>query len=150
MSGQNRIRDAVAAEIKGHAFSLPLAVETGYRPLIEREEAEILRLFVVAGGASSDLVARNRVRQRTRIDLIAAKPVGGPEDKPNLDALVDLMEELGDYWMLRSPTDFPEAICLTVETAGPDEMALDVSQLVEQRLFVSSVRLTFQHAITVA
>jgi hypothetical protein len=132
------LADAVVAELNFGSFSQPLVAVRHYQPVFELSEMTELRVSVVPRGSSSKALDRSRYSFDFKIDVAIQRKV--EPTMGNLDALMELVEEIGDHLRTQSLASFPEARCIEVA----NEPVYATEHLEEFRQFTSLLMLTYR------
>jgi hypothetical protein len=132
------IADAVVEQLNATPFSQPLAAARHYQPVFELSEMTELKVSVVPRSVGSKALDRNRDSFDFKIDVAVQRKV---EPTPgNLDALMELVEEIADHFRRQPLADFPQARCTEVENAP----VYAAEHLEEFRQFTSVITLTYR------
>ena len=144
-----QIADAVVAELNSSGSPLapaegdPLAVAArAYAPVFDLGEMVDLHVTVVTKGASAERLDRVSRQFDYSIDVAVQKKLTPPSDAGNaeIDALMLLVEQIGDHFNGKRPAQFAGTVCLRVENDpiySPDHMR-------ELRQFTSVLTLVFR------
>jgi hypothetical protein len=109
------IADAVTAELSAATFSQPVTAVRHYLPSFELPEMSTLKVSVVPRSAVSTALDRNRYSYDYEIEVAVQQKT--QPSLANLDALMALVEEIGDH-LRRSPLPgLPEVRCVEVANA---------------------------------
>jgi hypothetical protein len=133
-----QIADAVVAELNGTTFSQPLTAERHYQPVFELAEMTELRVSVVPRSVVSKGLDRSRDSFDYQIDVAVQRKVEPTQG--NLDALMELVEEIADHFRTQPLAGFPQARCTEVA----NEPVYAMEHLDEFRQFTSVLTLTFR------
>ena len=133
------IAETVKDELNGGAFSQPFTSERQYQPVFELAEMSTLHVTVVPRGVTIHSVGRGLVRHDYQIDIAVQKKFAAG-DTIELDPLMALVEEIGDFFHRRRLAGLPSAACVKIENA-PVYATEHMEQL---RQFTSVVTLTFR------
>jgi hypothetical protein len=133
-----QIADAVVAELNGTTFSQPLTAERHYQPVFELAEMTELRVSVVPRSVVSKGLDRNRDSFDYLIDVAVQQKIDPTPG--NLDALMELVEEIADHFRSEPLAGFPQARCTEVA----NEPVYAAEHLDEFRQFTSVLTLTFR------
>jgi hypothetical protein len=128
----------VTAELNATAFSLPLLAVRHYEPTFELSAMSTLRVSVVPRSLTSKALDRNRDSFDFEIDVAVQKKTD--PTLANLDALMELVEEIADHLRLNPLSTLPDVRCM--EVANAPVYALD--HLQEFRQFTSVITLTYR------
>lgn len=132
------IADAVVAELNGATFSQPVAAERHYQPRFELPEMSELHVSVVPRSLATKAIDRNRAAYDYEIDVAVQRRTD--MSLASLDALMGLVEEIGERFRKERLTSYPDARCVDVK----NEPVYSQSHLEELRQFTSLVTLTFR------
>ena len=143
------IANAVADAINGQTFSPPydafLQAERLYLPDFKLTEITELKVVVVANSRASTLASRGRIQEMGYdIDIGFMKklqaPIDSPETQGDVDALLQLVEEVGDFLLQMNNLPGLDATAIAMSNTpiyGPQEL--------EQRAeFLSVLTLTYR------
>jgi len=134
------IADAVVAALNGQAFTLAFTAERRLLPVFDLAEAGdevrvtvVPRSVTVAGGTRTENVfdVAVDVGVQRRINV---------EDTAQGDALLDLVEQIGDALRLKRLPGYPEAAWLSLE----HEPVLAAEHLERLRVFTSVLTVTYR------
>lgn len=132
-----QIADAVVAEINGHTFSQPFTAQRFYRPEFDRKEMATLHVSVLPSETTMASLGRNQVQQDYSVEIGVQKKAVEIAD---LDALMTLVEEIGDFFKCRRLAQYPSAIWLRMDNVPiyrPDHL-----ETLKQ--FTSVLKITFR------
>lgn len=132
------LADAVVEQLNATAFSQPVVAVRHYQPCFELAEMTELRVSVVPRSVASKALDRNRDGFDYRIDVAVQRkiePTAG-----NLDALMELVEEIADHFRSHPLAGFPQARCTEVA----NEPVYAMEHLEELRQFTSVLTLTYR------
>ena len=132
------IADAVVAELNATPFSLPLVAVRHYQPIFELSEMTTLKVSVVPRSMSSKALDRNRYSFEYQIDVAVQRKI--EPSVVNLDALMELVEEIADHFRSHPLVDYPQARCVEVENSP----VYAAEHLEEFRQFTSILTLTYR------
>jgi hypothetical protein len=133
-----QIADAVVAQLNAATFSQPLTAARHYAPSFKLPDMKTLHVSVVPRGISSTSLDRSRDTFSYEIDVAVQKKTDG--EQPTLDALMTLVEEIGDHFRVGPLASFPGARCLDVKNSP----VFSPEHLDEFRQFTSVLTLTFR------
>jgi hypothetical protein len=132
------IADAVVEQLNATPFSQLLTAVRHYQPVFELSEMTELKVSVVPRSVASKALDRNRDSFDFKIDVAVQRKV---EPTPgNLDALMELVEEIADHFRRQPLAGFPRARCTEVENAP----VYAAEHLEEFRQFTSVITLTYR------
>lgn len=132
------IADAVVADLNATTFGQPLTAVRHYVPRFELAEMTALHVSVVPKGLTSTSLDRSRDAFEYQIDVAVQQKVD--PSNPNLDALMELVEQIADHFRTRSLTSFPGARC----TEAKNDPIYASDHLTELGEFTSILTLTFK------
>jgi hypothetical protein len=132
------IADAVTAVLNGGSFSQPITAARHYDPTFDLSSMETLRVSVVPRSMTSKTLDRNRVSFDYEID-VAIQQKSEPS-LANLDALMQLVEEIADH-LRQSPLTSLPAVRFMDATNAPIYAS---DHLHELRQFTSVLTLTYR------
>jgi hypothetical protein len=132
------IADAVTAELNAYGFSQPFNAVRHYVPTFELSTMATLHVSVVPRGMTSKSLDRNRDSFDYEIDVAVQKKID--PTLANLDALMELVEEIADHFRTHSLSNLPEARCIEVANAP----VYASEHLSEFRQFTSVLTLTYR------
>lgn len=134
-----RVADAVTAELNGHTFSLPFTAVRLYQPQYELQEMKALHVTVVPREILIAPLDRSRCEHDVQVDIaVQKKYTSGANDE--IDPLMDLVQEIADFFQQRRLANLPEAIWIETKNApvyAPEHMQ-------QFRQFTSVLSLTFR------
>lgn len=134
--------DALVSELNAVPagnFSQAFVAARHYRPLFDLEDLNTLHVSVVPKGMEITSVGRNANQHDVSID-IAVQQVVDPSDHAQLDALMDLVEEIADFFRLRRLSAMPAAIWIGTQNAP----VYAPEHLEQMRVFTSVLMLTYR------
>jgi hypothetical protein len=139
------IADAVVAELNATpvppatGFSQPFTATRAYRPQFDLVELKTLKVTVVPKGIEIINITRHSNQNDVSVDVAVQKKVD-PNDPSEIDALMALVEQIGDFFRLRRLTSFPTALWTKTENLpvySPDHLET-------KQVFTSVLTLTFR------
>ena len=133
------IAEAVKDELNATSLSQEFTAERHYQPVFELPEMKTLHVTVVAKGVTIETATRGMVRYDYEIDVAAQKKFDDG-DNPELDELMTLTEEVGDFFRLRRLDAAPHAVCVKIENAP----VYSQEHMEQFRQFTSVLTLTFR------
>lgn len=144
------IADAVAALLPAGTFAGAQAAERVYdwESLVEELQLEAkARVIVVPGGVGGEWESRADIEEEVLIDVGLCQKIKAAKasEKPELDALIELLEEIQQRLLInaggpRHLASDPDAVC----TAAKIEPAYSPKHLRELRTYLGVVHCTFQ------
>ena len=132
------IADAVVAQLNAAPFSQPVMAVRHYQPVFEFSEMTELKVSVVPRSLASKALDRNRDSFDYWIDVAVQRKI--EPTLGNLDALMELVEEIADHFRRQPLAGFPQARCTEVENAP----VYAAEHLEEFRQFTSVLTLMFK------
>ncbi|MGE4340605.1 MAG: hypothetical protein AB7E55_32345 [Pigmentiphaga sp.] len=139
MSIVGQLVGAIVTEINGGVWKLPLRAEAAYRPRFELAELDVLHVTVAPRSLTIDPADRLRDMIHYQVDVAIQRRLDN-EDFSTLEPLLELVEQLAQYFRLRRPVAMPAALCIKVE----NDPIYAVEHLDELRCFTSILTLSFQ------
>ena len=109
MSVVTDVADAVVAELNAASLSLSLESERHYVPIFDLAEMTELHVSVVPRGMEITRTDRSRNKHDIQIDVAVQKKFE-KGDTAEIDPLLDLVEEIADFFRLRRLASYPDAI----------------------------------------
>lgn len=133
------VADVVTAELNGQTFSQSFTAERHYLPVFELPEMKTLHVTVVPKGMTVTQIARNKSAYDLQVDVAVQKKFEAG-DLSELDPLLMLVEEVGDFFRFRTLSG--SLYANWIKTEHP---ALYAPEHMEQlRQFTSVLTLTFR------
>ncbi|MBK9128183.1 MAG: hypothetical protein IPM13_10325 [Phycisphaerales bacterium] len=133
------LAEAIIARLQAGTFSLPFEVQRGYRPALELPDLAAVRVTVIPKSLAVSQAARSGNFYDCTIDIGVQRKVS-PDIPAELDALMGLVEEIGDHLRGQSLPGMPEAAWLWLE----NEPVFAPEHLEQQHLFTSVLSLTYR------
>mgnify|MGYP000505525261 CR=1 FL=1 len=133
------IADAVAARLQAGAFSLPIQVQRGYRPVVDLSALTGVTVTVVPKSLSISAATRADGFCDCAVDVGVQAKVD-PESLADLDALMRLVEELGDSLRLSPLAGVPGATWLSLA----NEPIFAPEHLEQQHVLTSVLTVTYR------
>ena len=133
------IAEAVKDELNGGSFSQEFTAERHYQPIFELPEMKTLHVTVVPKGVTIHPATRGLIQHDYQIDVAIQKKFS-EGDNVDLDPLMGLVEEIGDFFRRRRLGGLPNAACVKIENV-PIYAAEHMEQF---RQFTSILTLTFR------
>ena len=103
------VADAVVAELNAAALSQSVTAERLYVPSFDLEDLKELRVSVVPRELASTSLDRRRDFNEAMIDVAVQKKFD-KGDAPEIDPLLDLVEEIADLFRHKRLASFPAAM----------------------------------------
>ncbi len=132
------IADAVVAELNAATFSKPVTAERHYLPVFQPSQLVDLRVTVVPRSIANKSLDRSRDSFDYAIDVAVQQKLDPTVG--NLDALLELVEEVADHFRSHPLAAFPAARCTEVQNVP----VYAAEHLEEYRQFTSLLTLTFR------
>jgi len=139
MSTVVNVADAVVASLNGAAFSQPVTAERKYLPAVDLAELATLHVTVVPRAVSITTATRDSSYFDCTIDVGVQKKVN-PDDLAELDALVNLAQEIVDHLRMRQLDAMPYAAWLSIA----NDPVFAPEHLDQERAFTSVVSVTYR------
>lgn len=133
------IADAVAAALNGGNFSQPFEARRLHQPSFELKDLDELRVSVVPKSQEIAPISRASSAFDCAVDVGVQKKVD-PADLPQVDALLDLVEEIVKHLNQRRLDGLPDAGFVSIKWE-PVVVAEHLDQL---RVFTSVATVTYQ------
>lgn len=108
------VADAVTTSLNAGTFSQEFTAERRYQPSFELSDMETLRVSVVPKSVSITNATRQHSFFDCAVDIGVQKKLD-VDDPAQIDAMVDLVDEIIDHLRLKRPEAFPEAAWLSIE-----------------------------------
>lgn len=132
------IADAVVTELNAGDFSQEFEAERHYRPVFDAAQLKTLRVSVVPKKIEIASLARSSNQYEVGVDVAVQKKLDS-DTKEEIDPLMQLVEEIGEFFRLRPLASVAAA---WIKTENAPIYALE--HLEQQRVFTSVVTLTFR------
>lgn len=132
------VADAVVSELNAGEFSQDFEAKRFYRPVFDAVQLKTLRVSVVPKRIEVSTQARNRNQYDVSIDVAVQKKLDSDTNE-EIDPLMALVEEVGEFFRLRALTSIAAA---WVKTENVPIYALE--HLDQQRVFTSLLTITFR------
>jgi len=133
------VAEAMVAELNAASLSQPLTAARHYVPVFELPEMQELHVSVVPQGMAIAKLDRSRNTQDVEID-IAVQQKFDKGDEAEIDPLMDLVEEIADFFRLRRLASYPNAHW----TKTANQPLYSQEHWDELRQFTSILTLTFR------
>ena len=132
------IAEAVKETLNGHSFAQPFAATREYRPTFELKDMATLHVTVVPHAV--EIASLSRTKHQYDVQVHVAVQQKFKEDiATELDPLMDLVEEIMDFWRLKRLAD-QGATCVAVANTP----IYAAEHMAELRQFTSLITLTFR------
>lgn len=132
------VADSVKDELNATAFSQTFVAVRYYEPTYDLHAMPDLHVSVVPRAVSSNSLDRGRDSFEYEIDIAVQKKT--EPTLPNLDALMELVEEIGDHLRLTGLANYPAAHCVQVS----HQPIYSSEHLHEFRIFTSVLSATYR------
>ena len=133
------IADAVVAELNASALFAPCVAERSYAPLFELSEMKDLHVTVVPRGKTTAAHSRATTQEDVAID-VAIQMKLDKADNEEIDALMELVDQIAEYFKLKRLTACPDAAWIGTEYRA----IFSPEHLAKMRQFTSVLSLTFR------
>jgi hypothetical protein len=133
------LADAIVARLQGGTFSVPCEIARGYRPVVELPDPTTAKVTVVPKSLSISAATRAGGFYDCAIDIGVQCQVNADE-YAELDALMKLVEELGDHLRGRQLDGCTAAVWLALE----NEPVFAPEHLEQHRQFTSVLTVTYR------
>lgn len=140
MSTLVAIADAVTASLNAGTFGMPFTAERLYQPSFELADLAALKVSVVPKGVTIATASRDGSYFDCAVDIGIQKKIDPHEGDAEIDALVDLAEEIADHLRMKRLEGFPEAVWLSIE----HEPVVAPEHLEQQRALTSILTVTYR------
>jgi len=140
MSAVITLADAIAASINAQTFNPPVTAERSHLPIFDLGQVgDAIKVSVVPRSLTVANASRTLNFFDASIDVGVQKRVD-PNDPAQIDALLDLVEQIGDHLRLKRLDTLPEAQWLTSE----HDPVLAAEHLERLSVFTSVLTLTYR------
>jgi hypothetical protein len=133
------IADAVVASLNAGAFALEFEAARKYQPVFELQDMQTLHVSVVPKSLAITTAARDSGFFDVAIDIGVQKKVNADESA-ELDALMNLVEQIADHLRMKRLDDAPNAAWLGVA----NEPVFAPEHLEQWRQFTSVLTVTYR------
>jgi hypothetical protein len=133
------IADAVVASLNAGSFALEFEAERKYQPVFELQDMQTLHVSVVPKSLAITTAARDSGFFDVAIDIGVQKKVN-PDQPDELDALMNLVEQIADHLRMKRLDDAPNAAWLSVA----NEPVFSPEHLEQWRQFTSVLTVTYR------
>ncbi len=134
------LADAVVAELNANVLDTPPPAIRSFAPTYELTDMGTLHVTVVPRSEASETLDRSRHDFRYELDVAVQKKLAGGDAE--IDQLVELAQDVADYFRGRRPTGYPGAMCVGAKI----QPIVAAEHLLEFGQFTSIVTLTFRVA----
>jgi hypothetical protein len=139
VSSVSDIADAVVASLNAASFSQAFTAERKYLPAVDLAELAALHVTVVPRTVAITTATRDSSYFDCTVDVGIQRKVN-PDDVAELDALVNLAEEVVDHLRLRKLDTMPNAAWMSIN----HEPVFAPEHLDQERAFTSVVSVTYR------
>jgi len=137
--------DAIVTALNGQDFSQEFTAVRRYRPEYDLADMGTLHVTVVPKSSEAALETRAQSAFHDDIDIAVQQRAENPNDSTTLDALMTLVQEIGDFCRRRTFTGGGiDATCL----ATASDPIYDPTHLRDQQLFTAVVTVTLSYSRT--
>ncbi len=133
------IADAVVVELNAGEFTQTFTARRLYRPQFDLVEMVDLHVTVVPKGIEIGIASRSGVQCDVSVDVAVQKKLQ-TEDAAEIDPLMNLVEEIADFFRQRKLSQYPRASWI----ATANEPVYSPGHLEELRQFTSVLTVTFR------
>lgn len=140
MSTLVAIADAVTASLNAGSFGQPFTAERLYQPSFELADLAELTVSVVPKGVTIATASRDGSFFDCAVDIGIQKKIDPDEGDAEIDALVDLAEEIADHLRMKRLEGLPQAVWLSIE----HEPVVAAEHLELQRALTSILTVTYR------
>ncbi|TVQ33882.1 MAG: hypothetical protein EA376_01220 [Phycisphaeraceae bacterium] len=142
MSAIVELADAITASLNGQTFDPPVTAERSHLPIFDLGKVgDNIQLSIVPRSATVSPASRASNFFDLAIDIGVQKRID-PEAPAQIDALLDLVEQIGDHLRLKRLDTMPEAQWLTSE----HEPVLAAEHIERFSVFTSVLTVTYRIA----
>jgi hypothetical protein len=134
------IADAVAAHINSGTYSRPVAAERMYQPAFTLEDLKDLRVSAVPRTVGISAASRDSSTFECVIDVGVQQKLPAEAEEDEIDALLDLVEEIADRLRLTRLPGAPEAAWAGIA----HEPVVSSEALEQHRVFTSVLSVTYR------
>ena len=137
------IANAVVASLNAASFSMPFTAERHFQPSFGLAELETLRVSVVPRAAAITSASRKQSQYDCSIDIgiqQRLQPTEPSHEQGQIDALLDLVEEIVDHLRFERLADFPDAAWAGIE----HEPVVSTEHLDQHRQFTSILTVIYR------
>ena len=140
MSTIAALADAVAAHINAGTFSQPVSAVRTYQPAFTLEDLADLRVSIVPRTVGIAAASRDSSMFDCVVDVGIQKKLPAAAAEAEIDALLDLAEEIADHLRLKRLPDAPEAAWAGIS----HEPVVSSESLEQHRVFTSVLSVTYR------
>lgn len=141
MSTITSIADAVTDRLNAGSFSQSFTAERHYQPQFDLAELETLKVSVVPRSLTVSGSSRRQSQYDALVDIGVQKRLSADGDeKAQVDALLDLVEEIADHLRFERLPGLPEAVWVGLA----HEPVVAAEHLEQHRQFTSLLTATYR------
>lgn len=140
MSTIATIADAVASHINAGTFAQPVNAVRMYQPAFTLEDLADLRVSVVPRTVGIAAASRDSSTFECVLDVGVQMKLPAQDEQGEIDALLDLVEEITDHLRLKRLPDAPEAAWAGIA----HEPVVSSESLEQHRVFTSVLSVTYR------
>lgn len=133
------VADAVVASLNGGSFAVALDAERKFVPVAELADLAALQVTVVPKATAISIATRDSSFFDCTVDIGIQQKVNA-DDPSEIEALIDLTEQVVDHLRFKSLDALPEAAWLSIA----HEPIFAPEHLDQQRVFTSVVTVTYR------
>lgn len=139
------IADAVVDRLNAASFSMPVTAVRHHQPTFDLADLETLRVSVVPRSLTVTGASRRQSQYDALIDIgvqkrLAPAPGSAGDEDAEIDALLDLVEEMADHLRFERLPTVPEAVWVGVA----QEPVVAAEHLEQHRQFTSILTVTYR------
>ncbi|MEX2388782.1 MAG: hypothetical protein WD534_12965 [Phycisphaeraceae bacterium] len=138
------LADAVTSELNAASpgtFDLAFTAQRLYRPRYQVEDLAELRISVVPRGVTIEGATRSVDTHEMQVDVAVQQKLPAPDSEADaIDALMTLVQQIGDYLRRRRLDSIQDAVWTGIE----NNPVYAVDHLDELRVFTSVLTLTYR------
>lgn len=108
------VAEAVKDELNAHEFSIEFVAVRRYQPVFDLKDISDVVVSVVPRRKRTEPASRGAVQDTVEIDIAVQQKIQ-PGNNGLPDALMDLVEEISDFFKQRRLTEYPGAAWTGVE-----------------------------------
>lgn len=131
------IAEQVKTEINAHTFTLAITAVRKYLPEFDLKDMAALHCTVVPKSVETETQSRESESDDVQIDVVLQQ-LADPANLTTVDALMSLVQEVADFFRLRSLTDGSASWVKT------EQLIYSVDHMSEKRLFTNVLTFTFK------
>lgn len=108
------LADAIVARLNAGSFSQLFQAERGYVPIVDLPALDVLKVTVIPKSLAISAATRNDGFYDCAVDIGVQRKVS-PDNPSEIDALMQLVEELGDHLRFQRLDGFAIAAWMSLE-----------------------------------